>query len=261
MTSESAPTADFPWGRHSLELGSEHTVDVGPLRFFFRGASNEMQVAWTRDSGEEVRGQEHSSDWQRWAVADTPEAAALRPAFPALPLVVAPETPFHLTPRASARIYVRIPAVAVFELDDGLETPLLDVPTQLMSNTWFGTPIDGELCLWLPTAAKRELSIEPLQPHLVTCPVQIENRSEEPLEVEKIAVRVEHLSIFTTGSALWADETRATYLADDEGSSLDMSGVAPREAHDAVLFTPARVPMTRGFRARTFARLKSLSRF
>ena len=257
-----APSSPFPWGPHALPPGGvEQSIQVGPLAFRMREEAGEVHVAWSRDPSAAALGGGEEADWQRWATAGPVAAIRCMPSFPVRALVVVPETPFHVTPGASARIYIRVPTVVNLQLEDDRETPLLSVPTLVMSNTWFGTPVDGELCFWLPTRARRTLITGHIEPHLVVCPLQIENHSREPLEVEKVAVRVEHLGIFSDGAGLWADETRVTYLADEEGSDLDMAGVGPREATGATLFVSPQTPLTRGFRARTFARLRWLSGF
>jgi hypothetical protein len=47
------------------------------------------------------------------------------------------------------------------------------------------------------------------------------------------------------------------YQGEDAGSRIDMSGRPPEEAPDAELLADPEEPLTRGFTARTFARLRS----
>jgi hypothetical protein len=89
------------------------------------------------------------------------------------------------------------------------------------------------------------------------CPLQLENASRDELHVDRIALRVAHLSVFRQGQRLWADETRVRYLGEDAGSRIDMSGKPPAEAPDAERLTPPDDPLSRGFTGRTFARLRS----
>ncbi len=128
-----------------------------------------------------------------------------------------------------------------------------------LSDTWFGTLTDGELCYWLPTQARRSVTPEIFEPYLAICPLQLENRSHGDLDVIKIALRVSHLSIFQDEGRLWADGTRVRYRGDEEGSDIDMQRRAPDEAPGAELVMPPRTPVSRGLRTRTFARLKALS--
>ena len=266
MSHASQPSAPFPWGRHALGQEAEYTLDVGPLRLSFRLDGDEIWISWRSSApgGEpahEDAPESESVGWQRWATATGSSTLTVRPSFPDRALVVAPEVPFHVAPGANARIYVRVPLFAAVALADENETLLLEVPTVVLSNTWWGRVVDGELAFWLPTAARRSIGPDDFPHHLAVCPVLIQNRASESLEVDKVAIRGSHLSVFSDGSRLWGDQTAVVYRADEDGSDIDMSGTAPEEADGAVLMTPAREPLTRGLRARTFARIKSLSGF
>ena len=123
--------------------------------------------------------------------------------------------------------------------------------------SWIGRalPIDGE-----PHTVIGVLP-EDFEPNVAICPLRLSNASVDDLEVEKIALRVAHLSLFGLEKQLWADETTIRYRGAEEGSDLRMSGKPPAEAAGAVLLTPPRIPVARGFRARTFARFINLPGF
>nr|NIP60435.1 hypothetical protein [Gemmatimonadota bacterium]NIR80852.1 hypothetical protein [Gemmatimonadota bacterium]NIT89671.1 hypothetical protein [Gemmatimonadota bacterium]NIU33451.1 hypothetical protein [Gemmatimonadota bacterium]NIU37737.1 hypothetical protein [Gemmatimonadota bacterium] len=157
------------------------------------------------------------------------------------------------------RIYVRVPLWVRVELHGGATMRLTEIPSVILSDTWFGDFMEGELCYFQPTTARREVRPEHFDDHLAVCPILLSNRSQDPLAVEKLALRVAHLSIFRRGRELWADETRVRYRGDEAGSEIRSAHSPPSEAPDATLLTPPRTPADRGFRARTFSRLKGLS--
>jgi hypothetical protein len=76
--------------------------------------------------------------------------------------------------------------------------------------------------------------------------------------VEKLAVRTSHLSLFVREGRIWSDESRVLYQGGEEGSQIQMTGRPPPEAQGAELVSGPRTPIQRGFRARTFDRLKAL---
>ena len=262
-------TAAEPWGSLLLADGEERSVALGPLTLHLARAGGEVHLAHERADEESPPGtepgrpSEGEPDWSRWAtVAKWEGELALRPTFPDRPLVVAPEDPFHLLAGAEARIYVRVPLqVTVQAVSEGRRADLATLPTIPASDTWWGTVDDGELCYWLTTLARRSVSADLFEPHLAMCPLHLVNRSADDLTVEKIAVRVAYLTLFASGRQIWADETRVRYQGDAEGSRLEMAGRPPAEAAGARLLAEAREPMGRGFRARTFARLRQLPRW
>lgn len=255
-----------PWGDVDLEEDGERRTEIGPLRLRIRHSKGEIWLAHTRDhaDGPGDRGAVPGADepeWVRWAVPDGTHRVRLWPVFPDRPLVARPEKSFHLVRGAQVRVYVRVPLSVRVELPDPPEVTLQEIPTVTLSDTWFGDFTEGELTYYLPTTARREIRPEHFAPHLAACPLQLSNSSTDNLEVEKIALRVAHLSIFGRDGELWADETSVRYRGAEEGSEIRISGRPPREASGAALVTPPRVPRERGFRARTFARLLTLPGF
>lgn len=263
-----------PWGRHPLPDDEPLALELGPLRLRARRRAGEVWLAhepgdWTRAGragtgarpGAGPAGEAGSpEDWIRWPVREDDQEMELAPTLPPRPLVAEPEFPFRLLPRARARIFVRVPLwVRVSVPLEGERRQLTEVPTVTLSDTWWGTPTEGELCWWLSTTARREVTPEVFEPNVAVCPLALVNRSDDELPVEKIAVRVAHLTLFSDEGRLWADGTRVRYRGAEEGSDLEFSGRPPEEASGAVrVADPREEPPSRGFHARTFARLKSL---
>lgn len=261
---ETGPAAETdPWRIHDLPEGGEARLRAGPLHLRLVRSSGEYWLAHARiDETEEPEESPLSGDdvdWHRWAVPGDATGVRLVPVFPDRPLVVEPEDAFHLVRGARVRVYVRVPLWVRLELTGGEGARLTEVPTVVLSDTWFGDFMEGELCYFLPTTARRELRPEHFQEHLAVCPLQLANSSDEELTVEKLALRVPHLTLFRRGTELWADETRVRYQGEETGSDIRMAHAAPKEAPDATLLSPPRTPTDLGFRARTFSRLKSLS--
>lgn len=265
-----APDADLrkPWGTHPLpDGGGVLTVRVGPLSLWARGREDEVWLAhapgdWARRRREEDREPPpEDEEWVRWPVGGSARRVRLSPVFPSRPLVVKPELSFRLVPGTEARIYVRPPLWAAVTVPGDEDRQLTEVPTVELSDTWWGEFDAGELGYWLPTGARRTPpGPEGFEPHQAVCPVDLANRSDDVLEVEKIALRVGHLSIYRGEGGLWANSTRVRYRGSDEASEVDVAGRAPEEAgRDAVRVAAPREPVTRGFRARTFSRLRVLS--
>jgi hypothetical protein len=199
--------------------------------------------------------------WSRWATPDRSGDVALLPALPDRTVVLKPERSFRLMNGAGARVFVRVPLWIRVELVLGQTERVLleEIPSLVMSDTWWGDFIEGELAYWLPTTARREMRPELHRLHLAACPLQLLNRSGTDLNVEKLALRVPHLSLFVHGGHFWADEARVTYQGDAEGSHIEMTGRSPAEAPGGIPVASPRRPVHRGLRARTFDRLRLLS--
>ncbi len=257
--------AAAPWGDRPIPASGEtQRLDIGPLTLWLRGLENEVWLGFQR-SGETVIPSGDTPpedlDWSRWALSEAPHRLRLRPVLPDRPLVVKPEHPFTLLRRAKARIYMRVPAwvrVEAVERERKKGATLMEVPTEILSDTWWGDFLTGELGYWLTTKGRRELRDDLFEPHLVMCTLQLTNRSDDDLRVEKLALRVEHLSTYEKDGRLWAEETNVFYLGEAEGSDIRMLDKPPVEAEGAREISPARAQV-KGLRARTFDRLRALS--
>lgn len=264
MTKSTEPSLAVPWGTHRIPPDETLTIRVGPLVLWARAPEGEMWLAhrsgdWTRSAKEPARepSSEHE-DWVRWPVPEGTDRISLSPIFPPRSVVAEPELSFRLLPRAGARVFVRVPLWVRVEIAGPRH--LTEIPSVVLSDTWWGSFTDGELCYWLATTARRRVPADVFAPHLAVCPLQLSNDSDEELQVEKIALRVAHLSVFDREGRFWADETRVRYRGADEGSHIQSSGKPPAEESEATLVAPPRTkPPARGFRALTFARLKALS--
>lgn len=252
------------WGdRPPPRPGETERTVIGPLVFWIHRVENELWLTHRHLQEGEDAPEEAGDDaeWSRWAMKDAPHHLRILPVFPDRPLVVKPEHPFTLLRRAEARVYTRIPLwvrIEAVDQDRGQGVQLVEIPSERLSETWWGDFMDGELAYWVRTKARPELRIGLLEPHMAMCTLQLTNRSEDDLRVEKLSLRVEHLSIFEMDGRLWAEEVHVSYRGEAEGSDITMRDEPPREAAGARELSPARA-QTRSFRARTFARLKALS--
>lgn len=242
----------FDWGTHTVHEGEETALALGPLQLHFVKQAGEIRVAYRRE------GEPSELHWSRWAPSPGWDGQlALVPALPDRPVVVKPENEFWLLKGSEARIYVRVPLHLRVEATGSSPRTLLRLPTVVLSDTWWGSPAVGELCYFLDISARRTMPETDFLEHLVICPLQLVNRSDDELLVTRIALRTDYLSIYRDGSRIWSDETRVKYRGDHEDSSLSVSGQAPGEATEATLMGEAEERMGRGFSARTFARIRS----
>jgi len=244
-----------PFGPLELAPGNSSMVTLGELSLEFVRRPEEIHLrSWMADGGPD------DESWVRWAVGQD-EDVRLEPATPDRLVVVSPEHSFHLPPKARARIYLRLPVFLkmVVRSSSGAVSVIADLPSLVLSDTWWGDPTEGELAYWITTKARRELSADLFVPYFAMSALALENGSAEPLPVERFAVRVPHLGLFDADGRLWTGETRVRYESVSEGSRIRFTGRPPAEAGAAVQVAPARDPQSRGFHARTFQRLKSFS--
>ncbi len=262
MTAEQGETSGkVPWGSFTIPRDVPLRFHLGSVTLLLLKEGDEIRIATISEDGEDPPGSTTPGTvaWARWATTTEEDSLEILPSFPDRPLVLRPDDSFRLLPGAEARIYVRVPVWVRIRVGGKTGSTIMEVPSVTLSDTWWGDPQSGELGYWLHVVARRSTPPEIFQQDRIICPVELVNRSREELPVEKILLRCEHLSIFQGTDTLWSDETRVSYRGEEIGSELEVTGRTPREAPRAPRLSPPRVPIVRGFTARTFARLRGFS--
>jgi hypothetical protein len=258
----SAPSGTSPglysWGLHQVGAHVPSTVRIGSLWIASQLRGDEIWLVHGRleagESGPEIPA--GAGEWSRWAAPGRQGELNIVPLPPDRPLVLQPEKPFHLLPGASARIYVRVPVWVQVRIPGPTGPLLQEIPSLVLSDTWWGTFTEGELCYWLPINARRAAPPEIFLPDRIVCPVELLNQARDELPVEKILLRSQHLTVFKGQGCLWSDEVIVRHRGDEGGSVVEMTGSPPAEAGDARLLAQPRTAPARSFTARTFARIK-----
>lgn len=252
------------WGEFPLPLEVSSRWEFGPLQLWCKIVHNDFWVTYQHQELEKGAGRQNSIEppeevcWSRWPLKGAYERIRVSPLFPGLPVVVKPESPFILTPQAKTKVYVRCPLWIRLELVGKPNLTIEEVPTVVLSKTWFGEFTDGELCYWISSAARSQIETDPDRLFMAICPIHISNQSKEELIVEKICLRVGRLSLFDSKGQLWAGETRIAYDGSSNFSLVETTQKSPIEAGGGKLIAPPRNPASKNFAEKTFASLKSL---
>jgi hypothetical protein len=124
------------------------------------------------------------------------------PALADRSIVARPEIPFRLLAGGETAFYVSTPLWLRVETVSPSDL-LLDLPTQRLSDTWFGTSTrQGELCYATRTSARLHLENLHLCPHCAVTKVRLHNRASGTLSLERFNLPVENLSLFTSPDGL-----------------------------------------------------------
>ncbi|MFO8030450.1 MAG: hypothetical protein R6U28_11370 [Cyclonatronaceae bacterium] len=246
------------WPVISLKDGDVRGHRIGPLTIHLKKLLNEIWVTSSRDDRFSNDPQElpEKPQWTRMALPGEFSDYRITPVLPDKPVVIDTEHAYRFVNRTRTRIYSRVPTFARITASDRDDLIIAEIPTVELSETWFGIFTEGELAYALSTTARRVLTDDLMEPHLVVCPIDIWNKSDEELKFEKICLRVERLSVYAAGKALWADPTLITYHGRDTETGMEMQGAPPAEAEGSKLMNAPRVPIRKSLGLKTFRLLK-----
>ena len=253
------------WTDVTFAVGDCRLWRIGPLGFWIRRTPEEWQIAEAPSESEQpsVVGEEASppddAAWTRWASAPSLLRLRLRPVTPDHPVVVRPEQAFRVLQHGSARIYVSLPVwVRVELLTDGDPLEIIELPSVRLSNTWFGSLFEGELCYWLATSARRTMEGHVPPPHIATAPMTVRNTGADDLPLERICLHTAHLAIYADARGLWTSEVRVMDAGPDEPQKIVVSEGPPPEAERASRLSEPRQKQRGGVLTRAVGLLKFL---
>ena len=246
------------WPEITLTEGEVHRHRIGPLTIFLRKLLNEIWVANSRD--DKTKGEPaplpDKPEWVRMALPGDFSEVRITPVLPDRPVVIDTEHSYRFVSQTRTKVYSRIPVFARITPASREDLIIAEIPTVILSETWFGIFTEGELSYALSSTARRILTDDLMEPYLVVCPMEIWNKSSDELKFEKVCLRADRLSIYAKGTALWADETLITYHGKDSETHMEMKKVVPPEAAGASLVSDPRSPVKKSIGQKTFKLFK-----
>lgn len=247
------------WGPISVQTNEISVHWIGPLKLLFKRLSNEIWIAIDRTQLEHT--DLNDLYWSRWAIKKEDFTIELLPLMPDKQVVVRPEHPFILASGAKATIFTRIPVWVGVYTNEAKRHKLTEIASLVLNKTWFGDFLDGVLCYWVATTARRRVTDDIFQPHTAISTLNIKNDSEQDLTIDKLSLLVERLSLYEKNGQLWTDEMDIVYNGEDNHSEITMTGKAPQGFKDAKLISSPRNPQRKSFAERTFKILKEIPGF
>lgn len=245
------------WGRTLIMKPEPQLWQMGPLHLWYKQSDGEAWFChqhFNTDAAPSAAAPppEEQFPWQRWADLSEDSLLAVIPTLPDRPVVVKVENPFWLASGSRSTVHVRIPLWVRIQAEKPSFRMLFELPTVILSDTWFGSFTRGELCYWLTSSARRKIEADRTRPFLAICPIQIKNDSSAVLHVEKFCMRVEGLSLFSCEGQIWASETRIVYRGKHASSQIEISKQKPQGLQQAERIGEARKAVKGRFFAPTF---------
>lgn len=237
---------------------------VGSARFWIRRVADEWLIAFeeTKDYltvpiAAQVREAPEGLQWNRY-VAGKSSKIAVHPVLPDRPIVIKPSSPVKILPAKGSQYYIHVP-VWVAILEGGTKQGLLaERPGSFLSSTWFGDPVDGELCYSFTSDLYRSPEEREDLPLMAVCPLKIRNGSSSTLDFQRICVRVPHLDLYTGVRYLCTNEVELVYRAPDQ-SQITYRESVPSFAGDLKHASSPRIPPNRNVIKKSFEYIRSLS--
>jgi len=228
---------------------------MGTLTLRFARRGEDLLVREVREKNGDTSGDTFDdTSSRRYSFNDAIESVELAPRTPMRPLVVRPRQTLMLGPGSRVSFYVSFPVdVVLITHAVGRSTQIERIPSEELSDTWFGDSLEGVLCYSLKSRARRDR--DEVQTRAITraiCTLDIRNESLEPLKCEKFCLRLEHCRLWIDASGLWTSPVEIRYRGTANLSAIDYGDSPPDQTGASQLLAEAEIPPQRGLLRRTF---------
>jgi hypothetical protein len=258
------------WEPFDLKENVLYHVDFSTLTVWLKRSGDDWYVASTKNDREtpasairEVKGGKIPKDlaFSRWVAGNDRSSAQFIPAMPDRSIVVRPATALKVPAGRDALFFTSIPVWIRVTAGSPEGITLCELPSAVLSNTWFGEPTAGELCYALRTRAVRSLEEIETRAYTAVCPITIRNRASRELNFERLCVRVEHLNVYRSADRLWTNELEVQFQGEEQSSQVTIGREAPELAGQPVKVCDARKQPDKTLLAQSFSVLRSLTGF
>ena len=242
----------------SLSLWIEHRDEEYLISHtYIDEDANVLSATQVRDTGDVPQ----DLSWNRYIVQDPSIKFQLVPALPDRAVVVSPEFSIKLAPNSDVVFFMSLPVWVQIMAGSKKKVLFMEIPSQILSNTWFGDAMTGELCYALTTRALRNVEEHGVRPQLIVCPVRILNREHDAFDFQSLSVHVEHLKVYSGPRHLWSNEVNITYKGKEQPSEIRYIVRIPNYEKNCVLLSLERQPVQKRIISRSFSLLKTFTTF
>jgi hypothetical protein len=256
------------WEPVEIQRGKEYHWCMGNLRIWCTRNEKEWMLAWEHGEEEaqtEVARTQHPKPehltWERYVCAHKTDKLQLVPVLQDRPVVLNSDITLKILPGNEALFFVGIPVWVRVRVGTRKDIELAEIPTQILSNTWFGDPTTGELCYSLQSRAGREIEKIPISAHKAVCPVLLMNGSTVKLDFQKLDIHVEHLRVYAGAHRLWTNEVGIRFLGDGQPVQVEFSNNAPSFEKHLTLLAEERVPTSQSILKKSIGILRHFTNF
>lgn len=257
------------WEPVEIKREKEYHWRIGNVRIWCTRTDGEWMLAWEHGEDEEAESEvattlhpkpEHLT-WERYVCDKKTDNLQLVPVLQDRAVVVSSDITLKILPDSKALFFVGIPVWVRVHIGTQKDAALAEIPTQILSNTWFGDPTTGELCYSLQSRAGMEIERIPLSAHKAVCPVLLVNSSTGKLDFQKLNIHVEHLRVYAGTNRLWTNEVSIRFYGEGQPGQVEFSNKAPSFEKPLTLLTEERVPTSQSILKKSFGILRHFTNF
>ena len=256
------------WSKITIEKDKTYYWKIGCKEIFIKKNEKEWFVSQRENKDSDpklIYGEERNAgNDQQWQVIIGEKSNTLVP-VPTLPdrsVVVKTSHPFKVMPGKSAQLYIPVPLwIQYYATTRKAENLFFESPAQALSSTWVGESDGGTLAYSLNVDFFNSLQKPAETFHHIICPIKLTNDSPGVLDIQRLLLELEYLSVYADGDQLYANEIRMKFKGENMISDVQISAQPLASLGKPVQVSPPRNTKSQNVITKSFHFIKSLTNY
>ncbi len=201
--------------KYSLEPNESETIEYGEQYILLK----HIEKGWYINVADNP--ETNTAEEGEFFQSGSSNSLVFSPALQEKPLVFK-SNKISILPGQSLTFYIKIPLVLqIYYSRKKDENFIREIPFKELSNTWFGEPDKGELAYSIGSEFSLTTEEAGLSNYEAICPVKVHNNSKLVLEIQRLILRVNHLSLYKNKDKLITDLIKIEYKGKESVSSVN----------------------------------------
>jgi len=201
--------------KYSLEPNQSETIEFGEQYILLKHIDKGWYINVTDNPDSSI-----AEDGEFYQTGSS-NSLVFSPALQDKPLVFK-SNKMSILPEQSLTFFVKIPLVLqVYYSRKKDENLIREIQSKELSNTWFGEVDKGELAYSIGSEFSLSTEAAGLSAYEAICPVRVYNNSKTMLEIQRLILRVNHLSLYKNRDNLITDLIKIEYKSKESVSSAE----------------------------------------
>lgn len=207
--------------KHQILPGKTEHFDIGCIRLSATRKNEGWHLKTTDNCPDDDIFLNRESSLDDYFQTGKSNSLIIVPAMPAKPLVFK-GTGLYVLPEQKITIFLKIPlAFQIYFSKVQPENLLKEIIYKRLSDTWFGEPDSGEPAFALGNEFFHQLDEIKITDLEAICPVIIENNSSTILNLQRVIIRDENVTLYKNEDKIVTSAVHVEYKGNEIASSVD----------------------------------------
>jgi hypothetical protein len=207
--------------KHQVLPGSTKLIDIGCVQLSATRENEGWHLVTTDNCPDDDIMLSDEATLSDYFQTGKSNSLIIAPALPAKPLVFK-GSGLNVLPDHKITIFLKIPlAFQIYFSKIQPENLLREIAYKRLSNTWFGEPDSGEAAFALGSEYFLDINEIVISDLEAICPVTIQNSSNSILNVQRLIIRTENLTLYKNEDKIITSLVFVEYKGNDVSGAVD----------------------------------------